>query len=169
MKKVSHLFSPIKNSIWPKDLYLSRPLTWCPSADWMTTSLLFWTERGLEQTRGDTCTIPEAPRSLNALRFLVYNAFRRSCEWRRARVGLRPSEHISNVMQATNSPEQQICIIPETHRADTEKQWTQSALINLKNTEKGYFRQTSNCCRVNISVTDGLCACFLIRMNSQTN
>ncbi len=58
------------------------------------------------------------------------------------RVGLRPSEPISNIMQATNSPEQQIFIIPETHRADTEEEWTQSALINFKNAEKVSFRQT---------------------------
>lgn len=79
-------------------------------------------------------------------------------------------------MQATNSPEQQIFIIPETHRADTEEEWTQSALINFKNAEKVYFQQTrkafsmcDNCCRVNMSVTDGFHACFVILMNSQTN
>ncbi len=151
---------------------MTRRTFTCP-APWPDAhQLIGWQQVYCSEQKEDWNKLEETharfQRSLNALRFLVYNAFRRSCEWRRARVGLRPSEHISNVMQATNSPEQQICIIPET-QSDTEKQWTQSALINLKNTEKGYFRQTSNCCRVNISVTDGLRACFLIRMNSQTN
>lgn len=81
-----------------------------------------------------------------------------------------------DLMSEGRCPEQQIFIIPEPHRADTEEEWTQSVLINSKNAEKGSFRQTrkafsmcDNCCRVNMSVTDGLSAYFVILTNSQTN
>lgn len=62
----------------------------------------------------------------------------------------------------------------ETHRADTEGR--HDMLIQLESAENVFFflsfQQTrkafsvcDNGCRVNMSVTDGLCACFVILMN----